>query len=78
MHPNVLNVLFVVGSAASVTKGGLVVPTNFYKLQIPVMLIILLSFRHFSKNKGHVITKKEGIFLTAIYSVYILLSYFGM
>ncbi|MFD3156889.1 calcium/sodium antiporter [Haloimpatiens sp. FM7330] len=75
---DVLNVLFVVGSAASVTKGGLVVPTNFYKLQIPVMLIILLSFRHFSKNKGHVITKKEGIFLTAIYSVYILLSYFGM
>ncbi|WP_392486549.1 calcium/sodium antiporter [Haloimpatiens sp. FM7315] len=74
---DVLNVLFVIGSSAAVTKGGLMVPSNFYKLQIPTMLIILLSFRYFSKNKGHVINKKEGILLTLIYGVYILISYLG-
>lgn len=73
---DVLNVLFVIGSAASVTKQGLTVPTTFYKIQIPIMLIILISFRHFSKNKKHIITKKQGIFLTGIYTIYILLSYF--
>lgn len=73
---DVLNVLFVVGSAASVTKGGLIVPSDFYKLQLPAMLIILLAFRYFCSNKGNVINKKEGIFLTGIYILYLLLSYF--
>lgn len=72
---DILNVLFVIGSAASVTKGGLLVPSNFYKLQIPTMLIILFAFRLFSKNKNDTITKKEGVFLFAIYIIYIILNY---
>lgn len=72
---DILNVLFVLGSAAAVTKGGLLVPSNFYKLQIPTMLIILSAFRIFSKNKDNAITKKEGIFLFLIYIIYIILNY---
>ncbi len=72
---DILNVLFVIGSAASVTKGGLLVPTSFYKLQIPTMLIILFAFRMFSKNTNDTINKKEGLFLFTIYVIYILLNY---
>lgn len=73
---DILNVLFVVGSSASVTKGGLLVPENFYKIQIPAMLMILICFRYFCKNKhGDVISKGEGLCLTCIYGVYLLLSY---
>lgn len=72
---DILNVLFVVGSAAAVTKGGLDVPSNFYKLQIPTMLIILFAFRIFTKNKNDEISKKEGIFLSGIYFTYLVLNY---
>ncbi len=48
---DILNVLFVVGAAAAVTKGGLTVPVSFYKLQIPTMLIIIFAFRHFYKGQ---------------------------
>lgn len=72
---DILNVLFVVGSAAAVTKGGLDVPVNFYKLQIPTMLIVLFLFRYFAKNSDDVISKKEGIFLVGFYAVYLVLNY---
>jgi cation:H+ antiporter len=72
---DILNVLFVVGGAAAVTKAGLIVPTNFYKLQIPAMLIILILFRLFAKNAKDVISKKEGIILFAIYLVYLVLNF---
>ncbi|MTI66821.1 MAG: calcium/sodium antiporter [Firmicutes bacterium] len=72
---DILNVLFVVGGAALVTKGGLNVPINFYKLQIPTMLIILISFRLFSRGENEEITKKEGFLLFSIYLFYIILNY---
>jgi cation:H+ antiporter len=72
---DILNVLFVVGSAAAVTSGGLAVPASFYKLQIPTMLIILIIFRLFSRGKKEQITKIEGLTLLLIYVVYIVLSY---
>ncbi len=73
---DILNVLFVVGSAAAVTSGGLDVPANFYKLQIPSMLIILLFFRFFSTNgKEDDISKKEGFLLCALYIVYVVLNF---
>lgn len=72
---DILNVLFVIGSAAAVTKDGLLVPTNFYKLQIPTMLIVLVAFHIFAKNKDAVITKLEGVFLVGIYVVYLILNY---
>ena len=48
---DILNVLFVVGSAAAVTKGGLSVPVTFYKLQIPAMLLIPFVFRFQQKHE---------------------------
>ncbi|QSX07944.1 calcium/sodium antiporter [Alkalibacter rhizosphaerae] len=72
---DILNVLFVVGSAAAVTTGGLIVPANYYKLQFPAMLIILLTFRFFTMKKDDVITKKEGAFLLGVYLVYLVLNF---
>lgn len=72
---DVLNVLFVVGSAAAVTSEGLAVPETFFKLQIPAMLIILVMFRIFGKNAKDVINRKEGFFLVGIYLVYLVLNF---
>ncbi len=72
---DILNVLFVVGSAASVTAGGLAVPADFYKLQIPVMLIVLVAFRLFSIGKKGRIGKTAGLTLLGIYVAYIVLNY---
>ncbi|MBN2880119.1 MAG: calcium/sodium antiporter [Clostridia bacterium] len=72
---DILNVLFVVGSAAAVTSGGLDVPIDFYKLQIPTMLIILFVFRIFTRGKNEKITKLEGSVLLSIYITYIVLNY---
>lgn len=72
---DILNVLFVIGAAAAVTSEGLHVPTHFYKLQIPTMLIILGAFRMYSKSDDEAISKKEGMFLLGIYTLYIILNY---
>lgn len=74
---DILNVLFVIGTAAAVTSGGLDVPLNFYKLQIPAMLVILIVFRLFSKDEGREINKKEGLMLLLIYFLYLILSFIG-
>jgi cation:H+ antiporter len=72
---DILNVLFVVGSAAAVTKKGLLVPVHFYQLQIPTMLIVVIAFRIFAKNKNKAITKLEGVFLLGMYCIYLILNY---
>lgn len=72
---NILNVLLVVGASAAVTKTGLMVPINFYKLQIPAMLIALITFHIFSNRKNNMISKPEGIVLTGIYVIYLVLNY---
>src|SRR5699024_9872108 len=71
---NILNVLFVIGSSAAVTKGGLLVPTVFYKLQIPAMMIILILFHLFSKNKRNIMSKLQGLIFLGIYVVYLILN----
>ena len=72
---DILNILFVTGSAAAVTKQGLVVPANFYILDIPVMLIVLVAFNIFARNKDGIINKLEGLFLFGIYIIYLVMSY---
>ena len=72
---DILNVLFVVGSAAAVAKGGLVVPTSFYQIQIPTMLISLGLFRYFSRGRKAFIAKREGVVLLVIYVAYLILNY---
>lgn len=72
---DILNVLFVVGAAAAVTSKGLTVPVNFFYLQIPAMLIILLVFRFFAKTKENLINRKEGMVLLLLYIVYLILNF---
>ena len=72
---DILNVLFVVGVSASVTKGGLKVPPTFYFLQLPVMLLILLTFKGITHFEKRAIKPSRGIFLLFFYLGYILVSY---
>ena len=72
---NILNILFVIGGSAAVTKQGLIVPTLFYKLQIPTMLISIVLFYLYSKNKDDIITKLQGSILLAVYIIYLGASY---
>lgn len=72
---DILNILFVIGTSAAVTKGGLAVPANFYILEIPTMLIILLAFNIFARNKDGIINRIEGLFLVAVYILYLVMNY---
>lgn len=72
---DILNVLFVIGASAAVTSEGLSVPVHFYKLQIPTMLVILFTFRHFSKGEDRQIDRKEGKFLLIMYLIYLVMNY---
>ncbi|MGD1817598.1 MAG: calcium/sodium antiporter [Pleomorphochaeta sp.] len=72
---DILNVLFVVGAAASVTKGGLNVDVNFFKLLFPTMLFVLLVCKlaiAFSKEK---LNRVVGVVLLAAYLLVTILSY---
>ncbi|MBI9104136.1 MAG: calcium/sodium antiporter [Spirochaetales bacterium] len=72
---DILNVLFVVGFSASVTKGGLAVPLNFYTLQFPAMLLILATFKLITHVEKVSIKKHHGIILLIFYLVYTAGSY---
>lgn len=76
MGADILNVLFVIGLSASATVTGLMVPNEFYVLQIPAMLIILCTFRFFATRKGLSISKTEGAALFGMYMVYLVMNYY--
>ena len=76
---DILNVLFVAGAAASVTKGGLFAPAHFFQLLFPAMLIILLIFRigvEFSSNG--LLNRRFGLVLLSMYLIVTYLSYNGL
>ncbi len=71
---DVLNCLFVIGAAA--VAAPLAIPENFYTFHFPAMLIILFSFRVFiSMNRSGVFHRWQGIWLLAVYVVYVTLGY---
>ncbi|MDC7250127.1 MAG: calcium/sodium antiporter [Sphaerochaetaceae bacterium] len=72
---DILNVLFVVGAAASVTKGGLRVDVHFFKLLFPAMLFVLIVCKlaiEFSKEK---LNRVVGAILLSAYLLVTILSY---
>ncbi|MCG6906433.1 MAG: sodium:calcium antiporter [Desulfobacteraceae bacterium] len=72
---NILNVLFVAGAAASVTRPGLLAPPHFFHTLFPAMLLILAVFRvgiHFS---GAHLKRGFGVALLGLYMGTTLLSY---
>ena len=73
---NILNILFVVGAAASVTRGGLAVEKNFFSLLYPsmlFMLLVLLLTLKFSKDS---LKRGVGLILLLSYLAVTVLSYF--
>lgn len=72
---NILNILFVIGSSAVISKDGLRISPHFFKLQIPTMLILLTVFYLFTKKDEDHITKKQGFVLLGIYIIYLVLNY---
>lgn len=72
---DILNVLFVTGGAAAVTREGLAVPSNYYFLQFPAMIIVLVLFRLFTSGGRGAITRVQGLILLSAYIIYIGLNY---
>jgi cation:H+ antiporter len=71
---DVLNCLFVIGAAA--VAAPLAIPENFYYFHFPAMLFILFSFRVFiSMNRSGVFHRWQGVWLLAVYTVYVFLGY---
>jgi cation:H+ antiporter len=71
---DVLNCLFVIGAAA--VAAPLAIPENFYYFHFPAMLIILFSFRVFiSMNRSGVFHRWQGVWLLAVYIIYVVLGY---
>ena len=71
---DVLNCLFVIGAAA--VASPLAIPENFYFFHFPAMLVILFSFRVFiSMNRSGVFHRWQGVWLLAVYTVYVVLGY---
>jgi cation:H+ antiporter len=75
MGADILNILFVIGSAAAVTKEGLNVPSDFYIVQLPFLMIILTLFRIFTLNSGSQISRMEGMVLLVCYLIYLAFNY---
>ena len=75
---DILNVLFVVGAAASVTPSGLPIPGSFFKLQFPAMMLILLVFRLITLFAKKQVGRLHGLILLAMYIAYTLISYLAV
>ena len=75
---DILNVLFVVGAAATVTPEGLPIPPYFFKLQFPVMMGLLLIFRLITLFAKKEIKRWHGLILLAGYIGYTLFSYLAV
>jgi len=72
---DILNVLFVVGSAASVTSGGLAVHPNFYYLLFPIMLLVLVVFRIGIAASRDRMKRPFGAVLLGLYLIVTIVSY---
>ena len=71
---DVLNCLFVIGASAAVRP--LDIPSNFYLLHFPAMILILYSFRFFIfLNKDGSFKRWQGGWLLGIYLFYVIIQY---
>jgi cation:H+ antiporter len=72
---NILNVLFVAGTSAAVTAGGLVAPAHFFRLLFLLMLFVLVVFQVGISVCGAHIKRPVGVTLLLAYLVTVILSY---
>ncbi len=75
---NILNVLFVTGMAASLTRDGLAGPEHFSRILFPAMITTLIIFGLGMHLSGSVFKKSFSIMLLGIYAVVLFSSYLGM
>lgn len=73
---DILNVLFVAGTAAAVTSGGLQAGSDFFTVLYPAMLLILLIFRTGIIVSREVLRRGFGFILLAAYGIYLITAYF--
>ena len=73
---DILNVLFVAGTAAAVTSGGLRAGSDFFTILYPAMLLILVIFRTGIIVSRDVLRRGFGFVLLAAYGVYLVIAYF--
>jgi cation:H+ antiporter len=72
---DVLNVLFVSGASAAVTRGGLQVPPQFFVLFFPAMLFVVLVLRvSIGVSKDH-LSKTTGAVLVGAYILTVIAGY---
>jgi cation:H+ antiporter len=72
---DVLNVLFVSGAAAAVTRGGLEVPPQFFFLFFPSMLFVVLVLRVGVSRVDGQFSKGFGFVLLVAYLITVVLGY---
>jgi cation:H+ antiporter len=72
---DVLNVLFVSGAAAAVTRGGLEVPPQFFTLFFPSMLFVVIVLRIGIGRTSHRLSKTFGAVLVGAYLITVVLGY---
>jgi len=73
---DILNVLFVAGAAAAVTRQGLEAGPNFFTLLYPSMLFILIVFRVGVLASKDVLRRGFGVVLLVAYLAYIVAGYY--
>lgn len=72
---DILNVLFVVGSAAAFGKEGIIVTPDFFKIYFPAMLFILTVFRIGTLYSNKNLKRSFGLVLLATYVFINMISY---
>lgn len=72
---DILNVLFVMGSATAVTKGGITVQPEFFTLYFPAMLFVLAIFRIGTIVSKDSLKRPFGFVLLASYILVTVISY---
>ncbi len=72
---DILNVLFVAGTAAAVTPAGLQAGGNFFVVLFPAMLVILLVFRIGIFTSRTMLRRPFGYLLLALYGIYLATGY---
>jgi len=72
---DVLNVLFVSGAAAAVTRGGLSVPAEFFYLFFPSMLLVVAVLRIGIRRTTHQFSRSFGVILLVVYLITVVLGY---
>jgi cation:H+ antiporter len=72
---DVLNVLFVTGASAAVTRGGLQVPPQFFYLFFPSMFFVVAVLRIGITRSQEVLSKKLGFLLLGAYLITVAAGY---